>query len=74
MIPELQHLKEAFSECLLNDCISPSDIYETLMSAIDEDGKYFQTQADRIKRVRNLMSSTQYSYDFYDQLSNTNRL
>jgi hypothetical protein len=74
MNPELQHLKEAFSECLLNDYISPTDIYEALMSAIEEDEKYFQSQIDRIKRVRNLMGSTQYSYDFYDKLSNTNRL
>ena len=71
---ELEHLKEAFSECLLNDCISPSDINEALMSALEENEKYFQTQIDRIKRVRNLMGSTQYSYDFYDKLSNTNRL
>jgi hypothetical protein len=74
MIPELQHLKEAFSECLLNDCISSSDIYEALMSSLEDDEKYFQSQIDRIKKVRNLMGSTQYSYDFYDQLKNVNRL
>ena len=74
MIPELQNLKEAFSECLLNDTITTTQIYDALISAIEEDEKYFQSQLNRIKQVRNLMGSTQYSYDFYDKLSNTNRL
>lgn len=74
MIPELQRLKESLSECLLNDSITTTQIYDALISAIEEDEKYFQSQLNRIKQVRNLMGSTQYSYDFYDQLKNTTRL
>ena len=56
-LPELNNLYNAFADCLLNDNVSPTEIYECLIEAIEEQEKYFQEQLQRVQDVKNLISN-----------------
>lgn len=54
-LPELNNLYNAFADCLVDDRVSPTEIYECLLEAIEEQENHFNEQLQRTQDVKKLL-------------------
>lgn len=50
-----ERFQEAIDDYLLDDSMTSRQIYEEMLTCVDDTLNYFETQAERVRGLRNLM-------------------
>jgi hypothetical protein len=69
----IEHLSRAFSDCLLEDDNSPSEIYDCLMNVILEEETYFQRQLKRVQDLKQMLENSQALNKTQEMIENSIR-